>query len=60
MKKTFCLILSLLFVLPLLAGCNDAAFVTDPTGESEGIAAGSPSKIESETPASTVNILAVS
>ena len=53
MKKTFCLILSLLFILTLLAGCNDAAFVTDPAGESEGIAAGSPSKIESETSAST-------
>ena len=38
-------ILVLLFALLLLAGCNDAAFITDPAGES---AAGSPSGIESE------------
>ena len=53
MKKILCLILTLLFALPLLAGCNDAAFVTDPAGESESAAAESPSIIESETPEST-------
>ena len=47
MKKILCLTLSLLLCLPLLAGCNDAAFITDPAGKSES-AAGSPSGIESE------------
>ncbi len=53
MKKTFCLILSLLFILPLLAGCNDAAFTTNPSGESASASVGSPSEKESKTPEST-------
>ncbi len=48
MKKTVCLILSLLLALPLLAGCNDASFLTDPAGESESAAASAPSVIEEE------------
>ena len=42
MKKTICLILSLLLALPLLAGCTDASFLTDPAGAS------APSVIEEE------------
>ena len=38
MKKAFCLILSLLLALPLLAGCNDATFLTDPAGEAHPLA----------------------
>lgn len=49
MKKAFCLILSLLLALPLLAGCNDATFLTDPAGESESISASTPSVIEEES-----------
>ena len=52
MKKVLCLILSLLFVLPLFAGCNDASFTTDPAGESASASVGSPSEKESKTPAS--------
>lgn len=48
MKKTFCLIISLLLALPLLAGCNDASFLTDPAGESESISVSAPSVIEEE------------
>ena len=50
MKKVLCLILSLLFVLPLFAGCNDASFTTDPAGESASASVGSPSEKESESP----------
>ncbi|MBP3321786.1 MAG: hypothetical protein J6M12_05485 [Clostridia bacterium] len=48
MKKILCLTLTLLFALPLLAGCNDASFLTDPAGESESAAASAPSVIEEE------------
>ena len=50
MKKILCLILTLLFALPLLAGCNDAAFTTNPSGESASTSVGSPSEEESESP----------
>ena len=53
MKKILCLILTLLFAIPLLAGCNDAAFTTDPSGESASASVGSPSEKESKTPEST-------